>query len=62
MQISDLKKAVKDLSEKKVKNRKKIYSLEQGVKEIKGEKQKISESISKLSAELNMVSSICKGL
>ena len=61
-QISDLNKAVKDLSEKNVMNREKINDLEQEVKEIKAQKQKMSESISKLSAELKMVRSMCEGL
>ena len=43
-------------------NREKINALEQEVKEIKAEKQKMSEIISKLSAELKMVRSMCEGL
>ena len=43
-------------------NREKINDLEQEVKEIKAQKQKISECISKLSAELKMVRSMCEGL
>ena len=43
-------------------NREKINALEEEFKKIKAEKQKMSESISKLSAELKMVRSMGKGL
>ena len=43
-QISALKNAVKDLSEKNLKNIERINSLEQEVKEIKAEKQKMSDA------------------
>ena len=42
--------------------KKKIYELEQNVKEIKAEKQQLSADISKVSAELTVFKSMFKGL
>ena len=57
-QISDLKKAVKERFKNTAKNQGMIFTLEQKVKEIKAEKQRLSDIIINLSAEM-MVQLMC---
>ena len=50
----------KEIYQRTVKKEERIISLEQNVKEIKADKQQISESIKTLSAELNKFRTICE--
>ena len=59
-QISELKKSINELSEQNAKNEERILCLEQNVNEIKAGKQQMSDSIKKLSAELNKLNTMCE--